>query len=113
MIKIVTTKRRAEKKNCLLLFMVTEIQELLFTGSIPRGVFCEWSKAKVTENSRVTARRNEKCAMRTFHYNQRRFLPFLCIAKHVAGHGVNSNMDCAENAEGISGGILIAFSGRE
>ena len=23
---------------------------LLFTGDIPRGVFCEWSKAEVTEN---------------------------------------------------------------
>ena len=29
---------------------------LLFTGNIPRGVFCEWSAAKVTENPRIAAR---------------------------------------------------------
>ena len=29
---------------------------LRFTGNIPRGVFCEWSVAEVTENPRVAAR---------------------------------------------------------
>ena len=30
-------------------------RELLFTGHIPRGVFCEWSAAEVTENPRIAA----------------------------------------------------------
>jgi len=29
---------------------------LLFTASIPRGIFCECSEAKVTENPRIVAR---------------------------------------------------------
>ena len=51
---------------------------LLFTGNIPRGVFCEWSAAEVTENPRIAARNGA-------------FLPFLCLAKRVTGNGVYSN----------------------
>ena len=31
-------------------------RRLLFTGNIPRGVFCEWSAAEVTENPRIAPR---------------------------------------------------------
>ena len=34
---------------------------LLFRGNIPRGVFCEWSAAKVTENPRIAARNGVFC----------------------------------------------------
>ena len=34
---------------------------LLFRGNSPRGVFCEWSAAKVTENPRIAARNGVFC----------------------------------------------------
>ena len=30
-------------------------RELLFTGNIPRDVFCEWSAAEAAENPRIAA----------------------------------------------------------
>ena len=36
-------------------------RRLLFTGNIPRGVFCEWSAAEVTENPRIAARNGVFC----------------------------------------------------
>ena len=61
---------------------------VLFTGNIPRGVFCEWSAADVTENPRIAARNGA-------------FLPFLCLAKRVTGNGVNSDI------------LMVLFSQRE
>ncbi len=40
--------------------------------------------------SRVFRENPELCGAK------RSFLPFLCIAKRVAGHGVNSNIQCME-----------------
>ncbi len=36
-------------------------RRLLFTGNIPRDVFCEWSAAEATENPRIAARNGVFC----------------------------------------------------
>ncbi|RHR47523.1 hypothetical protein DWX10_25840 [Clostridium sp. AF18-27] len=75
-------------------------RRLLFTGNIPRGVFCEWSAAEVTENPRIAARNGG-------------FLPFLCIAKRVTGNGVYSSHRRLLFTGNIPRGVFCEWSAAE
>jgi len=60
---------------------------LLFTASIPRGIFCECSEAEVTENPRIVARN---------YAEMHNFCASRSVLLFTAHRAVNSNRKSAD-----------------
>jgi len=63
---------------------------LLFTGNIPRGVFCERRSQKTRDILREFMRL--VCEANDTPWALHKEVHISCIAKRVAGNGVNSNL---------------------
>ena len=74
-------------------------RRLLFTGNIPRGVFCEWSAAEVTENPRIAARNG-------VYSNRRRSLQAaVCLALDISTKSdYNNEYEIGLSPKGPQGG---------